>query len=226
MKVEIWSDVMCPFCYLGKRRFEKALAQLPNPEAVEVEWKSFLLNPDLQTDVNLSTVEYLSKHKGMPEAQITSMMQHISTMGKEEGLHFDFENTVVNNTANAHRLIQMAKALGLGDEAEEALFESYFSEGRNVDDVEFLVNMGEEIGLEADEVRKMLASDQLKDKVKQDHLEAQQIGVQGVPFFVLDRKFGVSGAQSTEVFVQALQKALAPEQVQPGNSCDTDSGVC
>jgi predicted DsbA family dithiol-disulfide isomerase len=226
MKVEIWSDVMCPFCYIGKRRFEKALDQIPGKEAIEVEWKSFLLNPGLKTDLNTSTAAYLSKTKGMPEAQITSMMGNIKEMGKEDGLVFDFDKTVVNNTENAHRLIQMAKAHGRGDEAEEVLFEAYFSQGRNVDDVDVLVELGEKVGLESSDVKKMLGSDRFKDKVKQEYFEGQQLGVKGVPFFVLDRKFGVSGAQPTEVFVQALQKALEPEQVQPGNSCDTDSEVC
>jgi len=207
MKVEIWSDIMCPFCYIGKRKFEAALSRLDFKDQIEVEWKSFLLNPDMKTDPTQSTVEYLANVKNMSVGQVKQMMEQVVQMAEASGLHFDFDKTVVANTRRAHRLIQMAKAHLLGDMAEEVLFEAYFNRGKNMDDTETLVLLGEEIGLDPSEVRSMLASDQFDDKVRQEVFEAQQLGVKGVPFFVIDNKFGISGAQPDQVFEDALRKA-------------------
>jgi len=135
------------------------------------------------------------------------MTDQVVQMAEASGLHFDFDKTVVANTRRAHRLIQMAKAHLLGDKAEEVLFEAYFNRGKNMDDTETLLQLGEEIGLDPSEVRSMLASDQFDDKVRQEVFEAQQLGVKGVPFFVIDNKFAVSGAQPENVFVNALNKA-------------------
>ncbi|WP_143960902.1 DsbA family oxidoreductase [Litoribacter populi] len=224
MKVEIWSDVMCPFCYIGKRRFEKALEDFEGRNDIEIEWKSFLLNPDLKTDTTLSPVEYLSQSKGMNISQIKQMMVQVEEMGKGEGLKMDLTKTVVANTFNAHRLIQMAKVHEKGDLAEELLFKAHFEKKMNTDDPDVLLELGDKLGLDRDEVELMLNSDQFSERVQQEYLEAQQLGVKGVPFFVFDRKYGLSGAQSSDVFLQALNQAYE-EQVSNSNSCDTD-GRC
>jgi predicted DsbA family dithiol-disulfide isomerase len=209
MKIEIWSDVMCPFCYIGKRKFEAALEQFENKANVEVVWKSFQLNPDMKTDPAKNITEYLAEIKGWSIQQAKEMNAHVTNMAKEVGLHYDFDKAIVANSFDAHRLIQLAKKHGKGDEAEEQLFKAYFTEGKNTDDHSTLIEIGISIGLNEIEVKQVLASDQFADDVRKDIIEAQQIGVRGVPFFVVDRKYGVSGAQPTEVFLETLTKAWA-----------------
>jgi predicted DsbA family dithiol-disulfide isomerase len=209
MKIEIWSDVMCPFCYIGKRKFEAALEQFENKANVEVVWKSFQLNPDMKTDPAKNITEYLAEIKGWSIQQAKEMNAHVTNMAKEVGLHYDFDKAIVANSFDAHRLIQLAKKHGKGDEAEEQLFKAYFTEGKNTDDHSTLIEIGIYIGLNEIEVKQVLASDQFADDVRKDIIEAQQIGVRGVPFFVVDRKYGVSGAQPTEVFLETLTKAWA-----------------
>ncbi|WP_035069032.1 DsbA family oxidoreductase, partial [Anditalea andensis] len=212
MKVEIWSDIMCPFCYIGKRKFEAALSQVTFRDKIEVEWKSFLLNPEIVTDPSKSSLDYLAEIKNMSLEQAKQMTDQVAQMAAQSGLKFNFEKTVVANTRNAHRLIQMAKVHLLGDMAEEILFQAYFIEGKNMDDKDTLITLGKKIGLDEDEVRKMLESDLFEDKVRQEIYEAQQLGVRGVPFFVIDNKFGISGAQPEQVFVDALYKALGEKE--------------
>jgi len=209
MKIEIWSDVMCPFCYIGKRKFEAALEQFDNKANVEVVWKSFQLNPNMKTDPGKNITEYLAEIKGWSIQQAKEMNTHVTNMAKEVGLHYDFDKAIIANSFDAHRLIQLAKKYGKGDEAEELLFKAYFTEGKNTDDHSILIEIGVSIGLNELEVKQVLASDQFADDVNKDILEAQQIGVRGVPFFVFDRKYGVSGAQPTEVFIETLTKAWA-----------------
>jgi len=209
MKIEIWSDVMCPFCYIGKRKFEAALEQFENKANVIVVWKSFQLNPAMKTDPSKNITSYLAEIKGWSLEQAKEMNTHVTNMAKEVGLHYDFDKAIVANSFDAHRLIQLAKKHGKGDEAEEQLFKAYFTEGKNTDDHSTLIEIGISIGLNEIEVKQVLASDQFSDDVRKDIIEAQQIGVRGVPFFVVDRKYGVSGAQPTEVFLETLTKAWA-----------------
>lgn len=208
MKVEIWSDVMCPFCYMGKRKFEKALEQFTNADKIEIEWKSFQLNPDLETNPNISSHASLAAHKGISEEQAKSMSDQVVEMARGEGLTYNMDQAVVANSFNAHRFSHLAKKHGVQDEAEEALFRAYFTEGKNIDDTETLVAMGVELGIAADEVRDMLNSDAYDDEVRMDLHEARQVGVTGVPFFVFERKYAVSGAQPTPVFTETLEKAF------------------
>jgi predicted DsbA family dithiol-disulfide isomerase len=209
MKIEIWSDVMCPFCYIGKRKFEAALEQFENKENVEVVWKSFQLNPAMKTDPSKNITEYLAEIKGWSIQQAKEMNAHVTNMAKEVGLHYDFEKAIVANSFDAHRLIQLAKKHGKGDAAEEQLFKAYFTEGKNTDDHKTLLEIGQSIGLDELEIKEVLASNQFSEEVKKDINEAQQIGVRGVPFFVVDRKYGVSGAQPSEIFLETLTKAWA-----------------
>lgn len=236
MKIEIWSDIMCPFCYIGKRRLESALKEFEFADQVEIEWKSFLLNPDMKTDPSKSTLEYLSETKGWSMEQTREITQQVTEMAEIEGLEYRMDKTIVANAKNAHRLLQLAKTLDKGGELKERLLKAYFIEGANIDDQETLVTFAEEVGIEKEQALSCLNSNEFEDKVDQDIYESRQLGVRGVPFFVLDRKHGISGAQPKEVFTQTLEKAWT-EYVKEnpvlqfsgsskeGNSCDSE-GNC
>jgi predicted DsbA family dithiol-disulfide isomerase len=207
MKVEIWSDVMCPFCYIGKRRFEEAMAQFPHAGEVEITWKSFQLNPDMVTDPSLNINQYLAEVKGWQLEYAQQMNQQVTEMAAAVGLEYDFDRAIVANSFDAHRLSHLATEKGLGDKAEEALFKAYFTQGKNIADHDTLTELGVTIGLDADNVKQVLATDAYADGVKRDIEEAQYLGIRGVPFFVMDGKYAVSGAQPVEVFLQTLEKA-------------------
>jgi predicted DsbA family dithiol-disulfide isomerase len=209
MQIEIWSDVVCPFCYIGKRKLEKAIEKFPFKDKIEIEWKSFQLNPDQKTKPSISTIEHLAESKGWSMEQTREITANVVNMAADQGLEFDFEKAVVANTRNAHRLIHLAKEAGKGDSMKEHLLKAYFFEGKNVDDFPTLISLGKEVGLEEEIIKSMLESDQFDNAVDQDIYESRQLGVKGVPFFVLDRKFGISGAQPDEVFDQTLEKAWA-----------------
>ncbi len=204
MKVEIWSDVMCPFCYIGKRRFENALKQFSERDKVQVEWKSFQLNPDLVTESDKSLNEYLSETKGWTIDYVRKLNERIITMAQQSGLTYNFDNVIVANSFDAHRLSHLAKKHNLQNELEEKLFSAYFTEGRNTGDKETLVQLGVEAGLDAEEAKEMLNGKNFSDEVRQDVYEAQQLGISGVPFFLFNDKYAISGAQETETFLQAL----------------------
>lgn len=206
MKIEIWSDVMCPFCYIGKRRFEEALSQFDAAANVEITWKSFQLNPTLKTDPSISIHQYLANAKGWDLEYAQQVNQQVTEMAEGVGLTYNFDRAVVANSFDAHRLVQLAKQHGLGNAAEEALFKAYFTEGKNIADHETLISLGTEIGLPGDEIAQMLKSDAFREAVRADIDEAQALGIRGVPFFVIDRKYAVSGAQPTETFLQALNR--------------------
>ncbi|MES2591232.1 MAG: DsbA family oxidoreductase [Bacteroidota bacterium] len=215
MKVEIWSDIMCPFCYIGKRKFEKALAQFENAEQVEISWKSFQLNPGMKTDPKKSINEYLSEIKGMPLEQAKEINEHVTQLAKAVGLQYNFDKAIVANSLDAHRLIQFAKEKNKDGEAEERLFKAYFTEGKNIADHATLALLASEIGLDQEEVQSFLKSNKYTEEVNNDIAEAQKIGVRGVPFFVIDRKYGVSGAQESDTFLQALTKAWSEKISDP-----------
>lgn len=232
MQINIWSDVRCPFCYIGKKKFETALEKFPQKDKVEVVWHSFQLDPDLKTQPDSSTLEYFVKTKGVSEEQAKQMLGHATQMAKEVGLEFNIEESILANSLNAHRLIQFAKTKGLGNEIEEVLFKAHFTEKKNIDDLETLVNIGVSIGLDEKETKEMLASDDFAYEVKQDEMQAKNIGVTGVPFFVFNNKYAVSGAQTPEAFLETLEKSWEEYEkenpsliVTKGDSCDVD-GNC
>jgi predicted DsbA family dithiol-disulfide isomerase len=232
MKINIWSDVRCPFCYIGKRKFEMALERFQHKNDVEVEWQSFELDPNLVTKRDVTAVDHISEIKGISKAKAKEMHQYVTHVAKGVGLDFNLENSVVANSFNAHRLIQFAKSKELGNEAEEALFKAHFIEGKNIDDNEALVETGVSIGLDENETREMLASDAFAKEVKQDEMQAQNFGIRGVPFFVLNDKYAVSGAQSPETFLQAMEQTWKefeevkkPVIINEGESCSID-GSC
>ncbi|MGZ4033722.1 MAG: DsbA family oxidoreductase [Bacteroidia bacterium] len=206
MKIEIWSDVMCPFCYIGKRKFENALSDFKHKDDVEIVWKSFQLNPQMKTDPEKNINQYLAEIKGWSIDQAKEMNDRVIMMAKEVGLNYDFDKAIVANSFNAHRLIQFAKKSGKGSAAEERLFKAYFTEGKNIDDLQTLITLGLEIGLDRQETERVLTSAVYSEEVEKDIYEAQQVGVRGVPFFVLERKYAVSGAQDSAVFLDAMNK--------------------
>jgi predicted DsbA family dithiol-disulfide isomerase len=234
MKVEIWSDVMCPFCYIGKRRFENALQQFEHKDEIEIEWKSFQLNPDMETDPSINIDQYLADKKGWTIAHAKQMNAYVTQMAAEAGLTYNFDKAVVANSFNAHRFSHLAKKHGLGVAAEEQLFKAYFTDGKNIDDLDILVDLGVQIGLNATEIKQTLKSDAYTEDVKHDITEAQYLGIQGVPFFVMNSKYAISGAQAVPVFEETLQKAFIEWQqenpkpkfeVIEGESCGPD-GNC
>lgn len=235
MKIEIWSDVMCPFCYIGKRHFEKALEAFPGRKDIEVEWKSFQLNPDMQTEPGKHINEYLAEKKGWTIEQARQANEYVTNMAAAAGLTYDMDRAVVANSFDAHRLIQLAKESGKGDAMEENLFRAYFTEGKNIADAATLETLAAEAGIDAVRAKAVLKSGEFAEAVERDVYEAQQIGVRGVPFFVLNNQYAVSGAQPVEAFAGALETAwkewrkdkpaLQSLDANKGDSCDID-GNC
>jgi predicted DsbA family dithiol-disulfide isomerase len=232
MKIDIWSDVRCPFCYIGKRKFETALESFPAKDKVEVTWKSFQLDPALETRQGEDIFSYFTRAKGVSREQAEEMFSNVTGIAKEVGLEFNIPASVLANSFNAHRLIQLAKAKGLGSQSEEALFRIHFIEGKDINDKNTLLETGVSIGLDQSEVKAMLDSTAYTDEVRRDEEAAQAIGVRGVPFFVFNDKYAVSGAQSPETFLQVLEKSWSEYepnksnlQIIKGQSCDTD-GEC
>lgn len=207
MEVKIWSDVRCPFCYIGKRKFEAALAEFVHKDEVNITWKSFELDPNLQTVEDTNVYDYFSHAKGIPKEQAVEMFDNVTQVAAEVGLNFKLEQSVVANSFKAHRLIQLAKTMNLGNEIEEELFRIHFMEGKNIDDERVLITSGKNIGIPETAIIALFNSDDFDAEVRIDQLEAQRIGVRGVPFFVFDDKYAVSGAQAPEIFLQTLEKA-------------------
>jgi predicted DsbA family dithiol-disulfide isomerase len=212
MKVEIWSDVMCPFCYIGKRKFEAALSQFPEKEKIKLIWKSYQLSPDMKTDPHTSIHQFLAKHKGFSLEEAKEVNEHVTQLAKQVGLIYNFDKAVVANSFNAHRFSHFAKHHGKQNEAEEKLFFSYFTAGKNIDDYQTLIQLGAEIGLNTDDLKAALENGMYADDVKADISEAYKVGVHGVPFFVFNRKYSVSGAQSPQVFLQTLERSFSEQK--------------
>jgi len=228
MKVDIWSDVMCPFCYIGKRKFESALAQFPNGKDIEIEWHSFQLDPDITAQPGKDVYTYLAERKGMTVDQSKQMHKQVVQMAAGEGLQYNFDKAVIANSFDAHRISHLAKKHGKGDAMEEQLFRGYFTEGKDIADHAVLIAMAKNIGIPEQEVIDVLNSKQYADAVEADIVRASQIGVRGVPFFVLDNKYAVSGAQPSETFLQALTQAWGEyEKANPKLTVvGSDATVC
>ncbi|MEE9097200.1 DsbA family oxidoreductase [Pseudarthrobacter phenanthrenivorans] len=207
MKIEIWSDVACPWCFIGKRRFEAALAAFPHSESVDVVWRSYQLDPTLPEHYDGTELQYLSSRKGMPAGQVSQMFDHVAAQAKGEGLDYHFDKVVVANSFTAHRLIHLAAAHGQQDAAKERLLSDHFEHGKDIGSRGYLSALAGDLGLPADEVEQLFTTDKYSDEVRLDFQEARALGISGVPFFVIDRKFGLSGAQPTETFTAALNQA-------------------
>ncbi|WP_313190989.1 DsbA family oxidoreductase [Sphingobacterium sp.] len=209
MLIEIWSDIMCPFCYIGKHHFEKALDSFIFKDEIKVAYKSYQLDPNYHYQDGDSTYSYLSRSKGMPMEQVKEMTGNVEQMAKNAGINIDFATNIPANTFKAHELIHFAATQGKGAEMKERLFQAHFSGGLNIEKDEELVSLAEEIGLDKKQAEEALNSDQYAYEVKQDLAEAQQIGIRGVPFFLIDRKYAVSGAQPVDVFTEVLEKSFS-----------------
>ncbi len=206
MKIEIWSDVMCPFCYIGKRKFEKALAEFPHRDTVQIEWKSFQLDPSIVTQPGKSIHQFLAERKGFTLEKAKEMNEYVTSLAQKVGLTFHFEKAVVANSFDAHRFSHLAKQHNLQNEAEEALFKAYFTDGQNTADHQTLIQLGTDIGLPSELVASMLLSRQFAPDVTADIAQASALGVTGVPFFVVNRQYAISGAQESDTFLQLLNK--------------------
>jgi protein disulfide-isomerase len=211
MKVEIWSDIMCPFCYIGKRHYEAALQKFPEAASIITEWKSYQLDPSIPEEfvTPVPVYDYLAERKGITRQQSEDMHKNVTEMAKRAGLHYDFDKVIVANSLKAHCVIQLAKTKGLDDQMEEIFFRAYFTEGRNLGDIPTLIALGKEAGLEEKEVKEALVNESYAFRVDADVSEAKEIGVRGVPFFVFNRKYAISGAQPVEAFLQTLEKSFS-----------------
>ncbi len=212
MHIDIWSDVVCPWCYLGKRRLEKALSRFEGREDVTIAHRAFQLDPSKPKGETSNRRTMLMSKYRLTEDRVREMDQNMEAMAAAEGLEYHLtEKGLTGNTLDAHRLVHLAASHGREDAMLERLYKAYFTEQRSVFDVESLVSLATEVGLDSTEVREALESDRYIDAVRRDLNEARTLGVSGVPFFVIDRRYGISGAQATDVFSRALAMATASE---------------
>ncbi|MEO6943947.1 MAG: DsbA family oxidoreductase [Lacisediminihabitans sp.] len=202
IKVDIWSDVQCPWCYIGKRKFEKGAAQFGGD--VDVEYHSYELAPDTPVDFDGTPIDYLSQRKGMPIAQVEQMLERVTGIAASVGLDYHYEDVHQTNTVKAHELIHYAKARGRQLDMKERLLKAYFVDGRHVGRIGDLADLAAEIGLDRDDVVRSLEANEYLADVKADVAQASEYGIQGVPFFVIDGKYGISGAQEAETFAKVL----------------------
>ena len=207
MLIEIWSDVVCPWCYIGKRRFETALSQFAQRDIVQVVWRSFELDPSAPRLRSGTLEENLSRKYGVSMAEAVAMNARVISVAKEVGLEYRLENAKPGNTFDAHRLLHLAAERDFGDQAAERVMHAYFCEAMPVGDRTALTRLAPEFGIPETEALAMLESDAYSEEVRSDEARAAKLGINGVPFFVFDGKFGVSGAQPVEVFAGALDRA-------------------
>ena len=207
MKIEIWSDIACPWCYVGKRRFERALAQFEHAGDVEILWRSFELDPHAPRTHAESQDELLAKKYGMPVEKARAMNERMTGEARKEGLDFHLDRVKVGNTFDAHRLVHLAAESGRADAMKERLMRAYFTEGEAVGDPDTLVRLGAEVGLDEERVRGVLNGDAYASDVRADEERARSFGISGVPFFAIDERYGVSGAQPADVLLGALRQA-------------------
>jgi len=214
IQVEIWSDVMCPFCYIGKRQFEAALDGFDDRDRVEVTWRSYQLDPKLKAEPGQSLYEYLSRRKGMSLEHSKQMHDQVAKSAATVGLDYRFDRVVVNNSHAAHRLVQLAKTQGRGNQVEEELFRAYFTEGRDIGDRSVLAALAVAAGLKADEAAEAFEdpTGEWGRRVDDEASEAHALGSAGVPFFVFQRQYAVTGAQGESTFRKVLEKVARENQ--------------
>ena len=210
MTIDIWSDISCPFCYLGKRHLELALDHLGLQGEVEVVWHSFQLDPDLKTDTSISLYDYLEREKGWPRKDVEAINARLNASGADADIAFHFERVVVANTYRAHTLLQAARKQKKQQELGARLFEAYFSAGKNVDDVQVLMTLVTETGMDTTGLREALERDAFAESIRADLTEAGRRGIGAVPHFIINGKQSISGAQPVSVFEEALKKAMQP----------------
>lgn len=229
MKVEIWSDIVCPWCYIGKVRFERALAAFPHRDEVEVAYRSFELDPSVPRGETRDVVSDLAAKKGVGEEQVRRLMTSVEGVAADDGLEYHLAEARSGNTVDAHRLVHLAADLGRGPAMLDRLYQAHFSELRSIFDAESLVELAAEAGVDAGEARRVLESDAYTDGVRDDEALARSLGITGVPFFVIDGTYGVSGAQPVEAFAGALEQAWAeshPLQTVAAEGAVCEDGIC
>ncbi|MFE6994582.1 DsbA family protein [Microbacterium sp. NPDC057659] len=212
ISIDIWSDIACPWCYIGKRNLEAGLAATAGDEdapQVDITFHSFELSPDTPVDFDGDEVDFLAGHKGMPREQVEQMLSHVTNVAAQAGLEYNFDKLQHTNTVKAHELLHHAKAKGLQHEMEERLMSAYFTEGKHVGRIDDLVALAAEVGLDAAEATEVLESSKYLEDVRADQAQARAYGINGVPFFVIDGKYGVSGAQPAEAFENVLRDVWA-----------------
>lgn len=229
MKIEIWSDFVCPFCYIGKRRLELALEQFPHKDQVQIEYKSFELDPHAPAHSEQGIYESLAAKYGSTVEQMKQMNKGLIQQADELGLGFVFDQMKPTNTFNAHRLAKYAEAIGKDKELTENLLSAYFTKSKNVGDIDTLIAIGEESGIQREKAIEILSNKtNYEQQVRNDQTLAQQYGIKGVPFFLVNQKYAISGAQSIETFAGALQKVWDEEHQKPifEDLTTSDQDVC
>ena len=227
MKVEIWSDIACPWCYIGRRRFEKALNQFEHRDQVEIIWRSFQLDPSAPREYKGTINEMLAEKKGIDPRRAEALHAQVTALAAQEGLDYRFDRVRPGNSFDAHRLLHLAAHHDLQSEMKERIQKAYFTDGLSYSDPDTLVQLATEVGLDAGETRKMLETDSYAVDVHIDIRRAQMLGINGVPFFLFDEKYAISGAQPAELFMTALERtwADAPKIVEVMGA-DQDADVC
>lgn len=227
MKIEIWSDYVCPFCYIGKRNLEAALSTTGLKDKVEIVYKAYELAPGSPATTDKRVKERLAEKYNMSIAEAEGMLDNVTVQAKAVGLNYDFDNIRDANTFAAHRLAKLAEKEKLGEEMTEALLHAYFIEAKQIGSEEVLLEIATKVGLDKEQVKHALESDDYIEEVKADVTEAGQVGVKGVPFFVINKKYAISGAQPPEAFAEALKKVAEEEGIQPGlQMLGDEKGVC
>jgi protein disulfide-isomerase len=214
LKIQIWSDIMCPFCYIGKRRLENALTQFGHQDAIEIEWKSFQLDPNFIASKDDNLVDHLAEKYRKDKDWAIESLENMTQNAANSGLEFHFEKAIMANSLNAHRLLHLAKEHQLGNQLKELLFKAYLTDGEDINNKETLTKLAIQVGLDANKIDEVLNSNLYSKEVQEDMLTAQKIGVQGVPFFVFDNKYAISGAQHAETFVKTLEKVWEEGQFE------------
>jgi predicted DsbA family dithiol-disulfide isomerase len=209
VEVEIWSDIACPWCYIGKRRFEAALAEFEHRDEVHVRWRSFELDPEAPSERVGDRAERLAQKYGMTVEQARAAEQQLTGVAAGEGLGFRFDIARSGSTFDAHRVVHLARGHELQDAMKERLLRAYFIEGELMSDHDTLVRLAAEVGLEEQEVRELLAGDRYAEEVRDDEQAATELGISAVPTFVLDRRLGASGAQPPDALLELLRQGWA-----------------
>ncbi|NMH70171.1 DsbA family oxidoreductase [Bacillus sp. RO3] len=227
MKIEVWSDYVCPFCYIGKRRLEEALEQFHQRDQVEIEFRSFELDPSAPVDTDMSIQELLSKKYRTSLEQAQNMTDSMTQQAAAVGLDFRFDTSIPTNTFDSHRLTKYAETKGKGEKLTELLLHAHFTLSKHIGDKETLVEIAKQAGLDGEESKAVLEGSDFSQDVRSDEEEARQIGVQGVPFFVINRKYAISGAQPKDVFLNSIQKVWEEENESSSlQQLGTDGMAC
>jgi predicted DsbA family dithiol-disulfide isomerase len=224
MKIEIWSDIACPWCYVGKRRFERALISFSHRDEVDVVWRSFELDPTAPHRHNERQADLLARKYRVPVEQAEAMNANMTAEGKKEGLDFHFDRVQVGNTFDAHRLIHFAASKGQRAEMVERLFKAYLTDGEALGEIDVLVRLATDVGLDTEAARVALTSNAFADDVRADEERARMFGISGVPFFAIDEKYGVSGAQPPEALLDVLRQAWDETAVAPAGVSTSADG--